>query len=162
MGYVRVTNPPDALYHYTQRKNLEDILRDGRIRRMGDTESWFCTSLEDTLTLMRATVMIEGKPYYKVGGALGFYPKFVPEDYVILKLTRRYQSGEWVRWMQELPPGSPLELQEAARTFSNLKLGFRGDLKFKANPEILEVEPLLKQQDSLDQQQVPDGMTLSL
>ena len=54
---------------------------------MGDRECWFCASLEDTLTLMRATVMSEGKPYYKVGGSIGHYPKFVPEDYVILRLT---------------------------------------------------------------------------
>ena len=55
-------------------KNLDSILRDGRIRRMGDRECWFCASLEDTLTLMRATVMMEGKPYYKVGGSIDRYP----------------------------------------------------------------------------------------
>ena len=48
-----------------------------------------------TLTLMRATVMMEGKPYYKVGGSIGRYPKFVPEDYVILRLNPRFQKGEW-------------------------------------------------------------------
>ena len=88
-------------------------------------ECWFCASLEDTLTLMRATVMMEGKPYYKVGGSIGRYPKFVPEDYVILRLNPRFQKGEWVQWMQEMPPGSPPELLKAAETFSNLKLGFR-------------------------------------
>ena len=67
MGYIRLDEQPGEVYHYTHRKNLDSILRDGRIRRMGDRECWFCTSLEDTLTLMRATVMMEGKPYYKVG-----------------------------------------------------------------------------------------------
>ena len=93
---------------------------------------------------MRATVMMEGKPYYKVGGSIGRYPKFVPEDYVILRLNPRYQKGEWVRWMQEMPPGSPPELLKAAETFSNLKLGFRGDLKFQQNPEVIEVAPLVE------------------
>ena len=87
MGYIRLDERPSEVYHYTHRKNLDSIPRDGRIRRMGDWECWFCASLEDTLTLMRATVMIEGKPYYKVGGSIGHYPKFVPEDYVILRLT---------------------------------------------------------------------------
>lgn len=132
------------VYHYTHRKNLDSILRDGRIRRMGDRECWFCASLEDTLTLMRATVMMEGKPYYKVGGSIGRYPKFVPEDYVILRLNPRFQKGEWVQWMQEMPPGSPPELLKAAETFSNLKLGFRGDLKFQQNPEVIEVAPLVE------------------
>ena len=63
MGYIRLDEQPGEVYHYTHRKNLDSILRDGRIRRMGDRECWFCASLEDTLTLMRATVMMEGKPY---------------------------------------------------------------------------------------------------
>lgn len=159
MGYVRVTDRPEVVYHYTRRENLEGILRDGRIRRMGDTECWFCPSLEDAVTLMRNTVMMEGKPYYKVGGALGFYPKFVPEDYVILGLTPRWQSGEWVRWMQELPPGAPPELQAAARAFSELKLGFRGDLKFQPAPEIIEAAPLLATQTQPQQEY---GQTLSM
>lgn len=102
MGYIRLDEQPGEVYHYTHRKNLDSILRDGRIRRMGDRECWFCASLEDTLTLMRATVMMEGKPYYKVGGSIGRYPKFVPEDYVILRLNPRFQKGEWVQWMQEM------------------------------------------------------------
>lgn len=129
MGYIRLDEQPGEVYHYTHRKNLDSILRDGRIRRMGDRECWFCASLEDTLTLMRATVMMEGKPYYKVGGSIGRYPKFVPEDYVILRLNPRFQKGEWVQWMQEMPPGSPPELLKAAETFSNLKLGFRVDAR---------------------------------
>ena len=144
MGYIRLDEQPGEVYHYTHRKNLDSILRDGRIRRMGDRECWFCASLEDTLTLMRATVMMEGKPYYKVGGSIGRYPKFVPEDYVILRLNPRFQKGEWVQWMQEMPPGSPPELLKAAETFSNLKLGFRGDLKFQQNPEVIEVAPLVE------------------
>ena len=61
---------------------------------MGDRECWFAPLLEDTLTLMRATVMME-KPYYKVGGSIGRYPKFVPEDYVILpaKIPFRKVNG---------------------------------------------------------------------
>lgn len=85
-----------------------------------------------------------GKQALKVGGSIGRYPKFVPEDYVILRLNPRFQKGEWVQWMQEMPPGSPPELLKAAETFSNLKLGFRGDLKFQQNPEVIEVAPLVE------------------
>lgn len=146
MGYERIAKPDGHVYHYTKRENLDAILSDGRIRRMGDRECWVCDSLEDTLKLMESTVMIEGKPYYKVGGVLDFYPKFVPEDYVILKLEPRYQSGEWVRWNQEMPPGSPPELLETARKFSRLKLGYRGDLKFREHPEVIEVAVLISEQ----------------
>jgi len=80
------------------------------------------------------------------GSLLKHYPAFVPEDYVILKLEPRYQSGDWVRWNQELPPGAPPELLEAGRVFSRLKVGYRGDLKFREHPEIIEVAPLLLEQ----------------
>ena len=72
MGYIRLDEQPGEVYHYTHRKNLDSILRDGRIRRMGDRECWFCASLEDILTLMRATVMMEGKPYYMRGQVFDF------------------------------------------------------------------------------------------
>lgn len=157
MGYVRITNRPEELYHYTRRGNLASILQDGRIRRMGDSECWFCSSLDDTLELMRATVMVEGKPYIKLGGSIGRYPKFQPEDYVILRLKPRYQNGEWVRWMQEMPPGTSPELLRAAEDFSNLKLGFRGDLKFYPNPEVYDVSALL---EALQSQQGMKSMTL--
>ena len=57
MGYVRITDRPEELFHYTRRDNLASILRDGRIKRMGDAECWFCSTLDDTLELMRATVI---------------------------------------------------------------------------------------------------------
>lgn len=146
MAYERISRLTGSLYHYTRRDRLESILKDGRIRRMGDKECWFCTSLEDTLALMKRTVMQEGKPYYGLGGVLLRYPAFMPEDYVILKLEPRYQNGEWVRWNQEMPPNTPPEILEEARVFSHLKVGFRGDLKFKEHPEILEVAQFLSGQ----------------
>lgn len=145
MGYEHIIKPEGNLYHYTKRENIDTILRDGRIRRFGDRECWFCTSLEDTLKLMEKTVMMEGKSYYGIGGILKRYPVFVPSEYVILKLEQRYQNGVWVRWNQELPEGSPLDLVEEASIFSHLKVGFRGELKFKENPEIIEVTVLLEE-----------------
>ena len=73
------------------------------------------------------------------------YPAFVPEDYVVLELTPRYQSGEWVIWNQELPPNAPESVRELAEEFSHLKLGYRGDLKFWENPVIYEMTDLLEE-----------------
>lgn len=89
--------------------------------------------------------MMESKSYYGIGGILKRYPAFVPSEYVILKLEQHYQNGVWVRWNQELPEGSPPDLVEEARIFSHLKVGFRGELKFKENPEIIEVTVLLEE-----------------
>ena len=142
MGYERIAKPEGPVYHYTRRENLERILSDGCLRRGRDTECWVCASLEDTKKLIEKTVMREGMPYYKVGGSIGYYPPFVPEDYVILKLKPRYQSGQWVRWNQETPPGSPPALIKEAYEFSHLKMGYRGDLKFWEQPEIMEAVSL--------------------
>ena len=146
MAYERIEAPKGSVYHYTKTDRLEAILKDGRIRRFGDRECWFCTSLADTLRLMEMTVMQEGHPYVDVQGFWRKYPAFVPEDYVILQLEPRYQNGDWVCWNQELSPGCSAELLAQAKEFSELKKGFRGDLKFYQNPQVLAVAPLLEQQ----------------
>lgn len=76
--------------------------------------------------------------YYAVGGQLCRYPKFMPEDYVLLKLTPSHAKDNWYRWDQEIPPGSPKELAWAAREFSLLKIGYRGDMAFR-NAEVIDV-----------------------
>ena len=91
--------------------------------------------------------MQEGAAYYDARGRLQRYPAFVPEDYVVLELTPRYQSGEWVIWNQELPPNAPQSVRELAEEFSHLKLGYRGDLKFWENPVIYEMTDLLEEPD---------------
>ena len=87
--------------------------------------------------------MNEGHPYFDAKGILRRYPAFVAEGYVILKLKQRFQSGEWVRWNQELPPGCPPERLAEAAEFNLLKKGYRGDLKFQNDPEVLEAAPFI-------------------
>ena len=137
MAYEKVPRP-STVYHLTQKGNLDSILDDGMIRRFNDTECWFCESLDKMRAYMEQTVMCEGKPYYAVGGQLCRYPKFVPEDYVLLKLTPSHAKDNWYRWDQEIPPGSPRGLVQAAKEFSMLKIGYRGDLTFR-NAEVIDV-----------------------
>ncbi|MFR1989040.1 MAG: hypothetical protein ACLS3C_02770 [Oscillospiraceae bacterium] len=87
---------------------------------------------------MEQTVLCEGKPYYGAGGQLCRYPKFEPDEYIILKLTPCRREGNWYRWNQEIPLNSPPELVQAAAEFSKLKIGFRGDLPFR-NAEAIDV-----------------------
>lgn len=144
MAYQKVSRPP-TVYHLTKKEHLDSILDDGRIRRFNDTECWFCESLDKMKAYMGQTVLCEGKPYYAVGGQLCRYPKFVPEDYVLLKLTPRGYEDNWYRWNQEIPPGSPKELVQAAKEFSGLKIGYRGDLTFR-NAEVIDVALFLTEE----------------
>ena len=141
MAYQKVPRP-STVYHLTQKGNLDSILDDGMIRRFGDTECWFCESLDKMRAYMAQTVLCEGKPYYAVGGQLCRYPKFVPEDYVLLKLTPSHAKDNWYRWDQEIPPGSPRGLVQAAKEFSMLKIGYRGDMAFR-NAEVIDVPKFL-------------------
>lgn len=141
MAYVK-EHPPSEVYHLTKKENLNSILEDGMIRRFSDMECWFCVDLQKMKAYMEQTVMCEGKPYYDVTGQLCRYPKFVPEDYVLLKLIPCRQEDNWYRWEQEIPAGSPAALVRAAREFSALKIGYRGDLAFH-NAEVIDVPQFL-------------------
>ena len=142
MAYQRVPTPSE-LYHLTKAEHLSSILDDGKIRRFDDSECWFCETLPKMKAYMEQTVMCEGKLYYTVDGQLCRYPKFVPEDYVLLKLTPCQAEDNWYRWDQEVPPGSPKELIKTAKEFSALKIGYCGDLRFSA-VEVIDVPAFLR------------------
>lgn len=144
MAYERITSPLEVLYHYTKKENLPQILADGRIRKFHDKECWFCSSVENTLRLMELTVMNEGGLYIGVDGLPKQYPKFQPDEYVILELTPRYQNGEWVKWNQEIDSRCSAEQKSLAEEFSSLKIGYRGDLKFQSEPKAIEISEALQ------------------
>lgn len=106
MAYVKV-RPPVKIYHLTGKDNLNSILDDGVIRRFNDTECWFCESLDKMKAYMGQTVLCEGKPYYAVGGQLCRYPKFVPEDYVLLKLTPSHARITGTAGIRRSLPAAP-------------------------------------------------------
>lgn len=165
MPYVKAPIPSEV-YHLTKKENLDSILEDGKIRRFGDTECWFCESLDKMKAYMEQTVMCEGNPYYAVGGRLCYYPKFVSEDYALLKLTPRRREGNWYRWNQEVPPNSPKELVKAAKEFSQLKIGYRGDLAFK-DAEIIDVPQFVyygavRKRSVMTEDELHDGLSEKL
>lgn len=129
MSYERVCAPA-VVYHLTRRENAEKILKEKCVRRFSDTECWFCRSIADMIQYMNMTVMNEGKPYYSVGGVLCFYPKFVPDHYVILEIPVGEPDANWYIWNQEVPCNATLEYKKKAELFSKIKIGYRGDLHF--------------------------------
>ena len=144
MAYVKARIPTEV-YHLTKQENVESIRTDKRIRRFGDTECWFCRTPEDMLRYMEYTVLCEGKPYFATGGRIEHYPKFIPEDYVLLKLTPSKWEEKWHQWNQELPPDASQAAREQAEEFSRLKIGYRGDLRF-SKMEIIEMTQLMGEQ----------------
>ena len=141
MAYTK-TRIPTEVYHLTKKENLSSIVADKRIRRFGDTECWFCRTPEDVLRYMEYTVLCEGKPYIATGGHIQRYPKFNPEEYVLLKLIPSKWEDKWYQWNQELPVNASPVAKAEAREFSELKIGYRGDLRF-SKMEVIDLEQIL-------------------
>lgn len=144
MSYVKARIPTEV-YHLTRRENIDSIRDEKRIRRFGDTECWFCRTPADMLRYMEYTVLCEGKPYIATGGVLKYYPRFVPEDHVLLKLTPAKWEDKWYHWNQELPPNASRAVKDQAEEFSRLKVGYRGDLRF-SKMEVLELTQIMSEQ----------------
>lgn len=144
MAYVKARIPTEV-YHLTKWENLSSIVADKRIRRFGDTECWFCRTPQDMLRYMEYTVLCEGKPYIATGGNIKRYPKFNPEEYVLLKLIPSKWEDKWYQWNQELPANASPEAKAEAREFSELKVGYRGDLRF-TKMEVIDILQLMQEQ----------------
>lgn len=157
MAYVK-TRIPTEVYHLTKWENLSSIVADKRIRRFGDAECWFCRTPEDMLRYMEYTVLCEGKPYIATGGHIQRYPKFNPEEYVLLKLIPSKWEDKWYQWNQELPPNASQTSKDQAEEFSRLKVGYRGDLRF-SKIEVMDLTQLL---GTLEQAQKMDAQTQCL
>lgn len=144
MAYVKARIPTEV-YHLTKWENLSSIVADKRIRRFGDTECWFCRTPQDMLRYMEYTVLCEGKPYIATGGNIKRYPKFNQEEYVLLKLIPSKWEDKWYQWNQEIPANASPEAKAEAREFSELKVGYRGDLRF-TKMEVIDILQLMQEQ----------------
>ena len=145
MAYSKVSIPTEV-YHFTRKENLEQILTDKRIRCFGDAECWFCRSPEDMLRYMGMTVMNEGQKYIAADRTIQRYPKFKPENYVMLRLVPAKWEDKWYQWNQELPVNTSPEVKAEAREFSELKIGYRGDLRF-SKMEVIDLEQIMEMRE---------------
>lgn len=91
---------------------------------------------------MEYTVLCEGKPYIATGGRIQWYPQFDPEEHVLLKLTPSKWEDKWYQWNQEVPTNASPEAKAQAREFSELKIGYRGDLRF-SKAEVLDLKQIM-------------------
>ena len=100
--WQNIKRTPEVLYHYTKKENVEKIINDGTVKKFKDSACWFAESLEDTLKIMKHTVMNEGAYYFNLYGRPEKYKKFNPDEYVILKVNPKYDNpSDWYIYLSE-------------------------------------------------------------
>lgn len=88
------------------------------------------------------TIMNEGQKYITSDRTIKRYPKFEPEKYIMLRLVPAKWEDKWYQWNQEIPVNASPEAKAQAREFSELKLGYRGDLRF-SQVEVFEMTEVM-------------------
>ena len=86
--------------------------------------------------------MNEGQKYIAPDRTMKRYPKFEPENYVMLRIVPAKWEDKWYQWNQELPANASPESKQQAKEFSELKLGYRGDLRF-SQVEVFEMTEVM-------------------
>lgn len=132
--FKKINEKPEVVFHYTKRENLKSIKEDGFIKanKIDWDSCWFTKSLESNLNLMEQTIMVEGKTYINILGLPANYPKFIPEDYVILKLIPvSNEKHEWLRWVDGFSKTNDED-------HYNFTVAHQGNLKF-SSIEVIEV-----------------------
>lgn len=159
LGIWERAERPQTVYHMTPRKNLESIIKDGKILTGHDYICWFFEDLAQIPRYIKRTDALKGRTYRDYDGRYHTAPPLVPADTVVLKLTPRY--SEPLYWYREAIPmkegeavdenGEPLTGEafqgavEAWKDFNNMRIAHYDPLKFKQNYEVLELEEILTQ-----------------
>lgn len=144
MPYIKSSHIPKKVFHCTKREHLKNILESHKIIAFDGLESWFCLSLEDMLTYISLTLQNEGAKYVDSDYQIKTYPKFVPDEYVILELKPRYSKDNWFYYVTDIRNESNFEHRLIRTKLDKIKICYKGDLEFKGASKLYEVKDLIK------------------
>lgn len=150
MDIFQSIEQPKVVYHMTDRKNLDKILRDGYIDTATDFICFFFPDLKSIPIYIRISRADIGRKYYGYDGLIHTAPPLIHEETVVLKLTPRYP--EPMRWFKEVISGEddsvPEKDKEKARAviqqFNDCRVCHYGNLKFKRDVEVIELTDIDK------------------
>lgn len=136
---------PQTVYHFTNRKNVESILKDGFIHTGDDVCCWFFKDLRDIPIFLAIThAETSGRVYWDYDGRLHTAMPIDRNDTVVLKLKPRYSEPD--KWFMEIveahseqeTPGASLEEAKKAFDAFNCRIVHYGKMKFNTFPENIE------------------------
>lgn len=139
---------PSVVYHMTNRKNVENILKSGKILADWAGDCFFFKDLKDISTYIVLTGALKGRQYYdKVDGVLKICtaPPLVIEDTVVFALKPRYNTKNWYKeiTLKDRYNESDSIVNDRVKAFDDCRIMHHGDMKFKSNPEIIELSSIL-------------------
>lgn len=148
MGLFEEIEQPKIVYHMTDRKNIPSILKDGKIKSVrengaqADFMTFFFPSLEEIPVYIELTGADTGRKYYDFDGHIHTAPPLNHAETVILKLEPRgRQPLEWYK--EAINDSNRTFPDEATRKLweymNNARICHYGEMRFKDNPEIIEL-----------------------
>lgn len=143
MGYVKSIIVPKKVYHYTRRENVESIMKEGKIYPADGLESWYCLTLDDLKQYLELTAMNEGQPYVDSDFQIKKYPKFIPENFVILELKPRYSDHWYYFYTSEYD--KKINNSHTENPLDKIKICHKGTMEFKNSIKIIEMTELIKE-----------------
>lgn len=148
MGIFEEIEPPEIVYHMTGRENLDNILRDGKIKAGADGNAdfatWFFPALEEIPVYIELTGANTGRKYYDFDGRIHEAPPLNHKETVVLKLRPR--GRQEMEWYRERPAEGKNESSLSNEKVERLQLYMSaarvchyGAMPFEKDPEVLEL-----------------------
>ncbi len=151
MDIFKEIEQPGVVYHMTDRKNLESILEDRKIRSFNDYLTFFFTNEEQAPLYIELSGALNGRHYYGTDGMLKTAPPLIVEDTVVLKLVPK--KKEKLEWYREVIDGTKSgyetvmtpDIQPLWDEFNNCRVAHYGDFQFDMEKvEIIELSDVYK------------------
>ena len=143
LGIFQEIEPPKIVYHMTDRKNMESILKEGKINSRHDFMNYFFPSLEEVPVYIELTGADHGRQYYDFDGR-DTHSGTVKPSLKPLFSNLSQAGNQRMEWYIEKPAegiiyGDKEAAQKKIEYFSKSRVCHYGPMRFKKNPQVIEL-----------------------
>lgn len=135
-----INQTPKEFYHYTLKSNIESITSGTRLKMGEDGYVWGCTSFEDIVRQFNATVLNPNYARHDGKGGIETIQNTNKEDYVILKITPKFNIPQsWYVYIPLLPTTlTAKQTQDPIYNPYALSVAYQGNLRI-GTIDIIEI-----------------------
>ncbi len=155
-GLYEEVAQPKYVYHYTNKANVEKIIRDGYIDTMTDYVCWFFPEPENILEYLYLSNAYKGRKYYDFDGIVHQAPPFIPSEHALFKLYPLHEEpGLWYKenTVKKYKPVDFTEEElkewiERNTAFDNCRICHYGNMAFTKEFEVYDMAQVLNELES--------------